>query len=238
MIGIVSYNRSQREQVIIEEGCRTQVGKRTEEKMNFKPVGKREELQALLSSDHLLHFLYYEVNNDHDIEMLKRLRRADSSALLMLLTSPAVSPMKYLKPGLSPDSLLLRPFGQKEFDAVNQELFDAYMESMDSRQGDAFFPIRTREENTRVPFSKILYFEASNKKITVRAGNEEYEIYGSIEGLAETVPDCFVRTHRSYLVNLKKIRCVKLTEGIIELEHGASVPISRTYRHGLKELLR
>jgi len=238
MIAVLSYNRNRKEQVIIEKGCRGQVGKRTEEKMYFKSISKQEELDEILKEDRLIHFMYYEIKDNVDIHVLKELRKADDSAFLMLLTSPSVSPMKYLKPGLSPDALLLRPFGQKEFDQVNEELFDSYMEKMDTEQETAFFTIRTREENCRIPCSKILYFEANNKKITVRVGNEEYEVYDSIENILGIVPEYFVRTHRSYLINRRKIRRARLTEGVIELEQGAVVPVSRTYKQELKELLK
>ncbi len=238
MIAILSYNRSQKEQYIIEQGCRSQVGKKTEDKMLFMGITKHEELDEIIKEGRLIHFIYYEIRDNRDINALRGLRKADDSAFLMLLTSSSVSPMNYLKPGLSPDALLLRPFGQKEFDQVNEELFDSYMEKLDAEQKNTFFMIRTREENCRIPCSKILYFEANNKKITVRVESEEYEIYDSIENIQGTVPQYFVRIHRSYLVNSKKIRRARLTEGMIELEQGVVVPVSRTYKQKLKELLK
>ncbi len=85
------------------------------------------------------------------------------------------------------------------------------------------------------PYDKILFFEANNKKINLRAGNEEYDFYDSIENISHTLPDYFVRCHRAYLVNAKKIRKVKLSDGLIEMGNGVIVPLSRTYKQNVKE---
>ena len=63
--------------------------------------------------------IYYEIADRFDVGSLRKLRQKEEGAALMILTSPSVSPMEYLKPGIAPDLLLLRPFGQKEFDQVN-----------------------------------------------------------------------------------------------------------------------
>ena len=63
-------------------------------------------------------------------------------------------------------------------------------------------------------------------------------VYDSIENLQTVVPDWFIRCHRSYLVNTRKIRKVKMSEGLIEMEGGAVVPLSRTYKQDLKRLIK
>jgi len=143
-----------------------------------------------------------------------------------------------LKPGIAPDLLLLRPFGQKEFDQVNTELFDAFLERMNSPNPDDHFVLNSREGRTLISYGRIMFFEASNKKINLRTDHQEYDFYDSIENLQTVVPDWFIRCHRSYLVNTRKIRKVKMSEGLIEMEGGAVVPLSRTYKQDLKRLIK
>lgn len=238
MISVLSYNRSKDEQLIIEQGCRDLTGRKTEERLSIYRMIKSEELEGAIHSDEMIHFIYYEILDNRDIQILKAIRMNNKMALLMLLTSPSISPMQYLKPGVSPDALLLRPFGKKEFDEVNEELFDAYIEKQSDGQDEQYFVIRTREERCRILYSKILFFEAKNKKIVVRVGCEEYEIYDSIDNIAKMVPEYFVRTHRSYLVNTRKVRQIDLAEGVLKLDQCAVVPISRTYKREVKERLQ
>ena len=236
MISVFSYNRVLKEQDIIEKGCRGQVAMRTEEKLNFTRA--TASAPAEISSETLTDIIYYEIADRSDVSSLRQLRQREEEAVLMILTSPSVSPMEYLKPGIGPDLLLLRPFGQKEFDQVNTELFDAFLEQADSPDPDDHFVLNTREGRTLIPYGRILFFEASNKKINLRLDHEEYDFYDSIENLRTMVPDYFIRCHRSYLINARKIRKVKMSEGLIEMEGEAVVPLSRTYKQDFKRLIR
>lgn len=237
MISVFSFNRVDTEQKMIEKGCRSQAAWRTQEKLEFTKATAPEQLAKSYRAESLTDMIYYEILDQPDVERLRRLRQKEEEALLMILTSPCVSPMQYLKPGIAPDLLLLRPFDQKGFDQVNGELFDAFLEKQKTPDLGEQFVLNSREGKTLFPYSKILFFEASNKKINLRTEQEEYDLYDSIENLQTVVPDYFVRCHRSYLINSRKIRKIKLSEGIIEMEGGAAAPLSRTYKQDMKRLI-
>lgn len=237
MISVFSYNRVIKEQNIIEKGCRFQVAKRSDDKLSFTRVLSSEELSAIRDKDTLTDIIYYEIKDKSDVDRLRQLRQKESSAMLMLLSSPGISPMQYLKPGVAPDLLLLRPFVQDDFDAVNTELFNAFWENMDLPDRDGNFVLSSRDEKTLFPYNKILFFEASNKKINLRVGDTEYDFYDTIDNLLNTVPQYFMRSHRAYLVNSKKIRKINLAEGFIEMDNHAVVPLSRTYKPNFKKII-
>ena len=237
MISVFSYNRIIKEQQIIEKGCRHEVAKRTDDKLMFTKALSSDDLPGEDAGDSLTDIIYYEVKNQLDVDSLKQLRRREAGAMLMLMAPPALSPTKYLRPGIAPDSLLLKPFVQADFDEVNQELFDAFLAGMEVTDKEENFILNFREGRTVFPFHKISFFEASNKKINVRVGNEEYDFYGSIEHLLHIVPNYFIRSHRAYVVNTKKIRNLKLSEGLIQMEGGAVIPLSRTYKQNFKKMM-
>lgn len=236
MISVFSYNRMIKEQNIIENGCRREVAKRTDDKLVFTKALSWEELPGENGEESLRDIIYYEVKNQADVDSLKKLRQKEAGAMLMLMASPAISPAKYLKPGIAPDSFLLKPFGQSDFDQVNGELFDAFLDEAEEAGNGKNFVVNTRDGRTLLPYHKISYFEASNKKINVRVGGEEYDFYGSLENLMHLVPPYFIRSHRAYVVNTKKVRNIRLSEGSIQMEGGAVVPLSRTYRQDFKKL--
>lgn len=237
MISVFSFNRVLKEQEIIERGCRSQAALKTEERLSFTRATAPKQLPADGVLKTATDIIYYEIREGNDVETLRCLRKKEDGALLMILTSPCVSPMKYLKPGIAPDLLLLRPFDQEDFDQVNEELFAAFLETLKSPDPCGQFALRSREGTMLLPYDRILFFEASNKKINVRTQQEEYDFYDSIENLQTMLPDYFVRCHRSYLVNSRKIRRIRLSEGIIDLEGGASAPLSRTYKQEIKKLI-
>ena len=237
MIAILSFNRCPPEQALIEKGCRWETAARSDEELRFLPISQEEELSPFYEEDRVLDLIYFEIKDASDVERLKLLRKKEPQALLALLTSADISPVLYLRPGIAPAMLLLRPFGADGFNDSNSELFDAYFSDKAADKEDCFV-LKTREDMTRFPYEKIAFFEARNKKIFLRIGSEEYDFYDSIENIAGKAPDYFVRCHRAYLINGKKIKKVHMAENYIELHGGAAVPLSRTYRQNIKEFVQ
>lgn len=232
MISVFSYDTVSEEQTVIEKGCRREVADRTEDSLDFVKALSRDGWPTGGDS---MDILYCQIQDSQDVDALKELRKRESKALLMLLASAELSPIQYLKPGISPDLLLLKPFSESEFADANGELFDAFMEKW-NLSGEVFVR-NTRDGKIQIPYSKIYYFEARNKKINVRVGNEEYDFYDSIENILHLLPEHFVRCHRAYLVNSRKIRKIRMSEGVVEMDGGVVVPFSRTYRQDLKDLM-
>ncbi len=92
-------------------------------------------------------------------------------------------------------------------------------------------------ESRRIPIEDILYFEVQNYIIIVYYGDTKFEFYstlGKIEN--QLLSRGFVRTHRSYLVNLQQVRAVMRQE--LELTNGEKVPVGRKYAEEVRLLLQ
>ena len=63
---------------------------------------------------------------------------------------------------------------------------------------------------------------------------EEYGFYLTMDRLAEELPEQFLRCHRSFIVNSRKIRKIMLSQNLIGLEDGFDIPLSRSYKAVLK----
>ena len=97
--------------------------------------------------------------------------------------------------------------------------------------------MENREGATAIPYSQIYYIEVRERKIFIRLKNKEYSKYDSMEHILEQLPDQFVRCHRSYAFNMQHLERVRLSENAVYLEHGLIVPLSRSYKPAVKELL-
>ncbi|MCR5370746.1 MAG: LytTR family DNA-binding domain-containing protein [Clostridium sp.] len=230
MISVLACDRKKDEVESLREDCRHRIAKSSDEKLDFSVASGDEDLQAVCRDQKLLDVFYYEFRKGQPIGTLREFRKAYGETLFMLITEATVSPLEYLKPGIAPDSLLLRPCDRELLCRVNAELMDSFFEKFHAKDAEESFVVDTREEKRFIPYGQIYYFEARDKKLFVRIRHEEYAFYDTIDALQKRLPEDFRRCHRSYIVNTKKIRKIYPADNYIELEEDIGVPLSRSYK--------
>lgn len=168
------------------------------------------------------------------IEALKRVRGDCPRALVLPLVTPEIHPSRYVHPDILPFALLWKPLGQKENgEALYRTLAQVYAAGQEP--GEGFFTVRTRTETWRLPYREICCFEAREKKIYLRTGEQEIGFYGTMAQLERELPEDFVRCHKGYLVNRRHINRIDWTRRVIEMRERIRIPISKTYRAGIGE---
>lgn len=194
-------------------------------------------LQALkqgLEDKPLLNMMYYDFSKREELDYLQEIRKSYKEANLMLIVDSKVSPMEYMKPGIMAGSLLLKPWKEAQARDRIKEFISSFYEEFMSEDNQNSYMVETREGRTAIAYSRIYYFEARDKKIYICTGGEEIGFYGTIDALAEQLPDIFLRCHRSFIVNKLKIKNVLLSQNIIELYDYFDVPLSRSYKPQFK----
>jgi two-component system LytT family response regulator len=92
-----------------------------------------------------------------------------------------------------------------------------------------------------IPSGQLDYAEAQDDYVALRSGGKTYLKAQTISSLESSLdPDRFVRTHRSYLVNLERVTKVEpytRDTRIVTLMDGTKVPVSRAGYLRLKELM-
>lgn len=234
MISIAAVDENKKERDLLHESCWKIVSVRKDEDMTFQSADSDDAFEQIVGEKTLLNLLYYEFRSGQSVETLRRFRRKYLSSQLMLIADTSVSPLEYLKPGVAPDSLLLRPYRAEDLNRINREFMASYFEKYGNGETEGTFAVDTREEKIMIPYGQIYYFEARDKKLFVRTQKDEYAFYDTIDSLEEKLPSGFRRCHRSYIVNVSKIRKVIFTENTIELENKIGVPVSRSYKPAFK----
>lgn len=236
MIRIVTIDGEKEEIPMLRNAIRENAAKLTDDEWNLRFFPSTEESEKYIKSEPLIDFGCYDVALDGGMKYLLSFRKRYEGMSLMLIADAMTSPVEYLKPGIKPDSLLLRPLRQE----VLMEVMEAFISdgiSKNANKGNVqVFTVESREGKLYVPYDKIYYFEAREKKIFIKTMSEEYGFYSTIETLVSSLPDGFVRCHRSYIVNKRYIRKILGTQNMINLINGFMVPVSRTYRYIMKEL--
>lgn len=96
---------------------------------------------------------------------------------------------------------------------------------------DSFF-IKEKNSLIKAPISSIVYIEAEDKYCTLCTSERKFVVRISLNNLLMKLPDIFVRTHRSVVLDVTKIAQINLDRQ--ELQLGSIVlPIGTTYKDTL-----
>lgn len=234
MVSLVSVDGKKNEIKPLESVMRNISAYLSEDKWDFKFFGTSDEFKDYMNLQPLVDIGCVDVALNESMELLYSFRRQYDSSLLILIADPTISPMAYLKPGIRPDSLLMRPLSKEMVKEALSEVFASYLSTIVSEDNEKSYVVDGKEGKISIPYSNIFYFEAREKKIFIRTLNDEFGFYETIEKIQEELPDSFARCHRSYIINKDKISKVMLSQSLIEMESGFVVPLSRSYKPDFK----
>ena len=97
--------------------------------------------------------------------------------------------------------------------------------------------VRKNKEIIKIKIEDIFYLEADGRYCSIYTKSEKYLVRQTLKGLAEKLASSsFIQCHRSYVVNITKIKSVNMEDDIIILEE-RSVPLSRREKDKLLERL-
>jgi DNA-binding LytR/AlgR family response regulator len=103
-------------------------------------------------------------------------------------------------------------------------------------KNDAFVYFRADRKMVKVLLRDILYIESMKDYIKIFTADETIITRQSIRSVEEMLPESiFVRTHRSFIISLNKIK--KYSSDLIEIGN-KEIPIGKLYRNGVLKLLQ
>jgi two-component system LytT family response regulator len=97
-----------------------------------------------------------------------------------------------------------------------------------------------QEGNEYIPLEEIIYLEADGSYVRVNCSNGRNRFVSKnlkyFENILEDVPQ-FLRTHRSYLINMSYVAFHSKSEGNLFLKNGVQIPISRERKQNVNTIL-
>ncbi len=235
MAGYLSYMASLAENEFVLREVKDKAAYYTDEKWQYYVFESLKDVQHFMEQKPLLHIISWNVNEIRSLEGLKQIRENGKDALLLIVASPRLSPVEYLRPSIAPAALLLQPLSTEKIQRALDEVFQEFEKKFGKEKNGNIFYIEGRDEKIRIPVHQIDYFEAREGKVFVRTGREEYGFYSTLDKIESTLPNCFLRCHRSYIVNMNCVKYVDYVNQIIYLKNGAQVLISRRCKKAVKE---
>ena len=136
---------------------------------------------------------------------------------------------------------LLKPFGQQDFQRAAERLKDRSLPPLPSKEegdstDDTIF-LKTEYRIVKISISNIRYIEAMSEYLKVYLEGEAKPIITllSMKKMEERLPDYFMRIHRSYIINLKKIQEVNKNRIIMDAD--TYLPIGDMYKDAFLQYL-
>ncbi len=105
--------------------------------------------------------------------------------------------------------------------------------SKEEKNENIFFKVNGKLQ--KIELSSILYFESMADYVKIITPQKTHVVLHTMAKLEKILPKIFVRCHRSYIINLKKVDA--LDDRVLEIETYA-VPVSRSYYNIIKNELK
>lgn len=220
------------------EGCaHRQILRLTDDYCSYNVFSSSEQAAAFLEESDRLDMALISLTDASCIEAARNVRKKYKNTFILLFAPPKLSPERYVEPSLVPDAMLLRRERPEGAEEGIKRLFDWYYKNIHCKDDKACYCFKGKEGRIMIEYQNIAYFESREKRIVLCTDNEEFYFYDTIENIALSLPQSFLRCHRSFIVNTSRIKSVRLSDNCVFLDNGFIVPVSRSYKSALKERL-
>ena len=119
---------------------------------------------------------------------------------------------------------------------VDKDIFSSVLAKLQSsldQDRQTLFCVIGKSDSISVPISSILYLESNAHKSLIYTDAESHSLYERLSSLKERLPSCFLSCHKSYIVNMNKIK--RIEKNVIILDNLAEIPISKSQYANVKQ---
>ena len=168
-------------------------------------------------------FLDINMGETNGLQIAKELRKLSRETFLIFVTAF----INYTIEGYKVDAIRYLLKSDVNFKQSVYESLNAVFERMGYKPNIQKFCFQEGEKNSAL--EKIIYVESELHKLLFHVFGEEvdlYTMYETLNNASKTFTDIFVRSHQSYLVNLKYVKTI--SGNFLILINGKTLPIARS----------
>ena len=178
--------------------------------------------------------LFVDINMP-DLDGMSFVRSLENPPLVVFTTAYAEHAVEGFR--VNAVDYLVKPFAFEEFkEAVDRARnvleMQARPKSTPSEEKVIFFQVG--HQNRKVPAADILYVEGMGAYLRVHiAGEEPLVVLGNFKSIVDADPEDFFRIHKSYVVNLRRIR--QSGRSSVTLSNGTVLSVGESFRKAFRE---
>lgn len=129
---------------------------------------------------------------------------------------------------------LLKPISFDRFSKSVMKAQERFPVAEASEAGHFF--VKSSGQQHRINFDEILYVESIKDYVNIKTETQEYIVLDTLKSLENQLPANFTRIHKSFILNLDKVKSLNSKKVILISEHEISV--GEMYRSNLLEKLK
>jgi len=130
---------------------------------------------------------------------------------------------------------LVKPVEYTRFQKSVNKALEEYKSKKEAGEGVTSIYVRSNNKSVRLAYSEILYIEALADYVVFVTLDKKHIVHSTMKALETKLPvDIFMRTHRSYFVNVSKIEAIEDNNILINKSY---VPVSTSYKDSLTKKL-
>ncbi|MEZ4951598.1 MAG: LytTR family DNA-binding domain-containing protein, partial [Saprospiraceae bacterium] len=123
---------------------------------------------------------------------------------------------------------LKKPILRNRFKIAVQKAITTSEQAVESSSSQQDIYVKENGRLIRIELSDILYFENVGDYVRVKTENSSHILHGTMKGIDHKITDPrFLKVHRSYIVNLHKIKDIEENTLVIDK---TVIPISRAHK--------
>ena len=232
MIQLLIIDSRKEERDLIEKSAHMQVFNCIDDRCVYNVFSDCRQAESFLEQADLIDIAMIEIENDVSKQFAAKLRKKFKDVMIIIITSSARL-ADCVVPDIFMNSLVVRPSSDLVINDTLKKCFEWFSVN-NYISSDNCYSFKGKDGRMMVDYSSITHFESREKRIILSTDNEEYYFYDTIDNLANTLPQEFVRCHRSFIVNAERIRKIRLSDNCIFLDNGFLIPLSRSYKNKFK----
>ncbi|MDO5148450.1 MAG: LytTR family DNA-binding domain-containing protein [Oscillospiraceae bacterium] len=170
----------------------------------------------------------FMLHRDGSLEKISdSINNSENHNYIVLILSTPEEMFDAVNPSVKPSGILLESFDENRIGRIIDEIYTDYMRNHNTSGGEYSF--RIRGITYSAAFSDIMMIEVQSKRVTFHTESQTYEFYDSLDAVMKEAPDCFVRIHRSIVINGNYIKSIDFNTREIVLNDDSKLFFSRNY---------
>lgn len=210
-------------------------------------ISLTDSLQLVTSLDDALQGLnYFRAGNKVDVLFLDvQMPQLNGLDLLRVLPDPPIVILTTAHEDFAVDAFdlrvtdyLVKPFDYARFSRAVQRALQQHAAPVGAAATPVAAPaappdndlfVKVNNKMVRINFDEVLYIEALSDYVIIVTDKQKYIVYTTMKALDARLPfDHFVRVHRSYILNMRRIEAIE--DGAAVVPGGQHVPIGKSYQ--------
>ncbi|GEJ46616.1 MULTISPECIES: LytTR family DNA-binding domain-containing protein [unclassified Chryseobacterium] len=193
-------------------------------------------------------FLELVFSTENPIQALEYLQKNDSDLIFLDIQMPELTGINFMKiVGTNQKYILTTAYSEYALEGYEHNVVDYLMKPVSferfqksvlkaqerfsfSQQENTHFFVKSSGQKHRIGFHEILYVESIKDYVNIRTENNEFIVLDTLKSMENQLPERFVRIHKSFIVNLDKVKSIGAKKVILP---DYEIPIGESYRAGL-----